>query len=92
MACDSDEIQTGYFTKTNLEYSVYGKLIQVLKETSEESRKNTKWPKLCHAECTCVVSYLWKFQRVTVEHKYHIGNNIISNTRAEFFPKANSVK
>ena len=33
MAGYSDEIQTGYFIKTNLEYSVYVKLIQVLKET-----------------------------------------------------------
>jgi hypothetical protein len=42
MAGDSDEIQTGYFTNTNLEYSVYVIVIQVLNEIRKESRTNTK--------------------------------------------------
>ena len=54
MAGESDEIQTGYFTNTNLEYSVYVIFIPVLNEIREESRTNTKWPKLCEAKCMCV--------------------------------------
>ena len=87
MAGDSDEILTGYFTNTNIEYSVYVILIQVLKETRQENRTKTKWPKLCDAKCTCVVSHLWKFQRETVEYKNYISNNIITNARAEFVQK-----
>ena len=51
MAGDSDEFQTGYYTNTNLEYSVYI-LIPVLNEIREESRTNTEWPKVY----VCVVS------------------------------------
>ena len=54
MAGDSDEIQSRYFTNTNLEYSVYVILIQVFNEIREESRTNTEWPKLCDAKCVCV--------------------------------------
>jgi hypothetical protein len=91
LAGDSIEIQTGYFTNTNLEYRVYVILIPVLNETTEESRTDTKWLKLFEAErereresvcvCVCVCaraqcSHLWELQRETYENNNYISNNI----------------